>query len=200
MMKHMEQKKVVEKKEKKEWVQKPKQTAEEKREAAKRAATYAEHRSTVREGDVIRWETIDECLERVAMEEAAKKQQWKKDHEVHAAEEQRIQEKNRLLPKPKVRSDKAFGELVRSVGWYATDVELDRVLDQLSVEELGKLWIQTPLWDRAHQRKLIRNVEITGEFLRGSGISEKKMVHVELDASARTSDTVFMSVVNRDRK
>jgi hypothetical protein len=26
------------------------------------------------------------------------------------------------------------------------------------------------------------------------------MVHVELDASARTSDTVFMSVVNRDRK
>ena len=184
----------------KKWEPKKKQTAEEKREAEKRWATYVKHRKCVVDGDLNRWETVDECLERVAMEEAEKKQQWEKEHVKLAAEEQKRQEMNRLLPKDEEMSDKKFRALVRSVDWYSTPEKLDAVLNQMSCVEWSKLWCETPLWYRAKQRKLIRNVEITGEFLRGCGISEKKLVHVELDASARASDTVLMSVVNRDRK
>ena len=210
MMKQMEQKQVVEKKEKKvkpgaqprqskediakKLAAKPKLSKEERREAEKLQDAYLLNRRRVVQNYIAgEWETMEEYMARIEEEAAEKKQQWEKEHEEHAAEVQRKQE---LEPqRPRERSDKGFTRLVQSVGWNSTNAQLDAVLKQLSLEELGKLWIGTELWHRARAIGLIRDASFTVEYLRTHKLSGR--AETAIDNGAKDTEKAFMKSVNQ---
>lgn len=173
--------------------EKPKLSKEERREAEKLQDAYLLNRRRVVQNYIAgEWETMEEYMVRIEMEEAEKKQQWEKKHEEHAVEVQRKQKHERQ--RPKERTDKEFNYLVRSVGWNPTPDKLDAVLNQMTLEELGKLWIDTPLWHRARERGMIRDASFTAEFLARHKLSGR--LETAIDNGAKDTEKAFMKSVN----